>query len=283
MHSEPLYVLAHVTVAALYFLLAWRVWTLLKWDLDQRPTPVAARALDRVGLPLVLLLHASLLIMSLVAGGEFRFGFALALSSTLWLAVLIVWAEGMFVPMSGLHPIVLPMAGVSAALPALFPGTVVTVAAGSTALKLHLMVAITAYSLLTIAALHALLMAALDRQLHAATRNHDDSRLLRHLPPLLAMEKMLFQMIGAGFLLLTATVVSGVFFSEYLFGRALRFEHKTVFALAAWFVFGGLLVGRTVFGWRGRIALRWTLAGFVMLVLAYVGSRFVLEVVLQRA
>jgi len=106
-----------------------------------------------------------------------------------------------------------------------------------------------------------------------------------HLTPfggLLALEKLLFQLIGVGFLLLTATLVTGVFFSEQLFGRALRFEHKTVFTIASWLVFAGLLGGRIVFGWRGRTALRWTFAGFMMLLLAYVGSRFVLEVVLGR-
>jgi ABC-type uncharacterized transport system permease subunit len=96
------------------------------------------------------------------------------------------------------------------------------------------------------------------------------------------METVLFRLIVAGFLLLTATLVSGVFFSEAVFGRALRFDHKTVFTFAAWIVFAGLLAGRLIFGWRGRTALRWTLTGFAMLMLAYIGSRFVLEVLLQR-
>ena len=90
-------------------------------------------------------------------------------------------------------------------------------------------------------------------------------------------------MITVGFLLLTATLVSGIFFSEELFGRPLRFDHKTVFAIAAWLVFGGLLAGRMVFGWRGRTALRWTLTGFAMLMLAYVGSHFVLEVLVRKS
>ena len=107
-------------------------------------------------------------------------------------------------------------------------------------------------------------------------------RVFSQLPSLLSLEKLLFQLIGLGFLLLTATLVTGVFFSEQLFGRALRFEHKTVFTIASWLVFACLLGGRIVFGWRGRTALRWTFAGFLMLLLAYVGSRFVLEVILGR-
>ena len=87
-------------------------------------------------------------------------------------------------------------------------------------------------------------------------------------------------------MLLSATLASGAVFSEELFGRPLRFDHTTahkmVFALLSWGVFGALLTGRAVFGWRGRTALRWTFIGFVMLLLAYIGSRFVVEVLLGR-
>jgi ABC-type uncharacterized transport system permease subunit len=82
---------------------------------------------------------------------------------------------------------------------------------------------------------------------------------------------------------LTATLVIGIAYSEAFIGRALRFEHKTVFVILSWLIFGLLLVGRWRYGWRGRTALRWTLAGFVLLMLGYPGSRFVLEVLLHRA
>ena len=103
------------------------------------------------------------------------------------------------------------------------------------------------------------------------------------LPPLLTLERTLFRLIGVGFLLLTATIVSGGFFAEQVFGRALRFDHKTLFAVISWLIFAALLFGRYRYGWRGRTALRWVFAGFVALLLAYVGSRFVLEVILGRA
>ena len=96
------------------------------------------------------------------------------------------------------------------------------------------------------------------------------------------MEALLFRLISIAFVLLTLTLATGVFFSEEMFGRPLRLDHKTIFAFAAWFVFGGLLAGRAAFGWRGRKALRWTLSGFGLLMLAYVGYRFVFEVVLGR-
>jgi len=82
--------------------------------------------------------------------------------------------------------------------------------------------------------------------------------------------------------MLTLTVVSGVFFSEQLFGKPLSFNHKTVFGIISWLIFGTLLAGHYFRGWRGRKAVRWTLAGFIALMLAYVGSKFVLEIILRR-
>lgn len=102
------------------------------------------------------------------------------------------------------------------------------------------------------------------------------------LPPLLSMEALLFRLIAFGFLLLTLTLASGAIYSETLFGQAMKLNHKTLFALISWLIFAALLCGRYLYGWRGRQALRWTLSGFAMLLLAYVGSRFVMEVILQR-
>jgi ABC-type uncharacterized transport system permease subunit len=96
------------------------------------------------------------------------------------------------------------------------------------------------------------------------------------------MERLLFRVILAGFVFLTLTLATGIVFSETLFGQAMKFNHKTLFAVISWLIFAALLTGRHLYGWRGRTALRWTVAGFVALLLAYVGSRFVLEVILRR-
>ena len=85
-----------------------------------------------------------------------------------------------------------------------------------------------------------------------------------------------------GFVLLTLTLVSGIVFSEQLFHQALRLNHKNVFTIVSWVIFGGLLIGRFKYGWRGKKAIRWTLSGFGILLLAYIGSKFVLEIVLGR-
>jgi len=272
--STAFYVSAHVVVGVLYGALAWAMWRALQ---------KGGRGDARWFLPLLAAAHAALLASAVVDVGGMRFGFAHALSATLLFTVLVVWAEGFLVPIRGLLVMVLPLAAVAAMLPAVFHGSQIAAASETLAFRAHIVIAIAAFSLLTIAAMHALLMASMDRSLHTAGSSATPlGRVLAEVPPLLAMERLLFRLIWTGFLLLTATLISGVLFSEQLFGRALRFDHKTVFTIASWVVFAALLVGRHYFGWRGRTALRWTLVGFVMLLLAYVGSRFVLEVILHR-
>lgn len=98
--------------------------------------------------------------------------------------------------------------------------------------------------------------------------------------PLLMLERLTFRFVTASFVLLTATLLAGWFFGEVLYGRAWHWDHKTVFSLLAWFAFAGLLIARSRFGLRGRHAVHLIYAGAALLLLAYAGSRFVLEVVL---
>ena len=104
-----------------------------------------------------------------------------------------------------------------------------------------------------------------------------------HLPPLLTLEQSLFRVIGVAFVFLTLTLGTGMVLTDALFGRLMRFNHETVFAILSWLIFGWLLAGRALYGWRGRTALRWTIAGFITVLLANVGTAFVLEVILRRA
>ena len=126
----------------------------------------------------------------------------------------------------------------------------------------------------------ALLAILLAFQESALRSRRLDSGLFRALPPLTLTETLMFRLIGAGFVLLTLTLLSGVLFVDNLFAQHL--VHKTVLSIAAWIVFGVLLFGRWRWGWRGRRAVRLTLAGMVVLLLAFFGSKFVLEVVLHR-
>jgi ABC-type uncharacterized transport system permease subunit len=266
----------------MYVGLAWHFWR-TRWERAGALAGAAAgrlelRGWERAAILAPLALHGWL-IYDGVFGGELRFGFAQALSVMMFLGAAAYWIESLFYEIEGMLPLVLPLAAAAAPLPALFPGLALTGAhAQAVAFKVHLALAMMAYGLFVVALLHATLMAFAERALH-----RKGTAAFPSLPPLLTLETLLFRMIGAAFVLLTLTLVTGIAFSETLFGRALRFDHKTVFALLSWATFGLLLAGRWRYGWRGRTALRWTLTGFVMLLLAYVGSRFVLEVLLGRS
>ncbi len=257
----------------MYLGLAWHFWN-TRWRTQAR---ARLQAWERAAILLPLALHGWIL-YSGIFGHELRFGFAQALSAMMFIGVALYWVESLFYDLEGMQPLVLPLAALAAPLPALFPGLASSGARAQAAeFKLHLALAMIAYGLFVIALLHATLMAVAERQLHRR-----GTVAFPNLPPLLTLESLLFRMIGAAFVFLTLTLITGVAFSETLFGRALRFEHKTVFAVASWLIFAWLLAGRWRYGWRGRTALRWTLSGFVTLLLAYVGSRFVLEVLLGR-
>ena len=230
------------------------------------------------------LLHGAALWTDMLANGTVRIGFALMLSAALWVSVAAYWIENRNFALDGLRRLVMPSAAAVAILPIVFPGSLLQMAGMRPAFGWHIAVAILAYSTLTIAAFHAVLMALQESRLHTrSARAGWLASAIDQLPALLTMEKLLFRLIWIGFILLTLTVLSGVVFSEQLFGKVLKWDHKSIFALLSWLLFAALLAGRQWRGWRGKTALRFTLAGFATLVLAYVGSRFVLEVVLHKA
>jgi ABC-type uncharacterized transport system permease subunit len=257
----------------MYVGLAWHFWN-TRW---RRGAPKGMQPWERAALLLPLAVHGWLLYEGIFSR-ELRFGFAQALSVMMFLGIALYWIESLFYSLEGMQPLLLPLAALAVPLPAVFPGLASSGAhAQVPEFKLHLALAMVAYSLFVIALLHAALMAVVERRLHQKNTGFFGS-----LPPLLTLEQLLFRVIGAAFVFLTLTLLTGILFSEELFGRALPFDHKTVFALLSWLTFGLLLAGRWLRGWRGRTALRWTLTGFLMLLFAYVGSRFVLEVLLHR-
>ncbi|HEU0219579.1 MAG TPA: cytochrome c biogenesis protein CcsA [Gallionella sp.] len=225
-----------------------------------------------------LVLHGYLLTQDVFANGGFNLSLLNALSLIFLLTLLVYWLARFFYPIGGLQALVLPLAAVAVLLPELFPSAHQLENTGLFAFKAHLTAAMLAYSLFTIAMLHAVLISQVEKRLHHATL----PRILQSLPPLLTMETLLFRMIGIGFALLTLTLVSGVVFSEEIFGKAWQFNHKVLFGFVSWGVFAVLLWGHYFYGWRGRTAVRWTVSGFVFLLLAYLGTKFVLEVLLHR-
>ena len=282
-------ILLYAVTSLLYAALGWHFWH-TRWTAGAAARDDGAGGGDvsweRWAILAPFALHSYLLYASLFAATELRFGFSQALSVTLWLTVLIYWLESLIYDVKGMQALVLPLAAVCALLPAFFPGPETPAYTQTFIFRMHLLVAMLAYSLFTIAALHATLMTLLERRLHAGKPAGPSGRSLAgpwaSLPPLMTLETLLFRILTLGFVLLSLTLVSGFVFSEELFGKAARVNHKTVFGVISWVIFAALLVGRHGWGWRGRTALRWTLAGFTALLLAYVGSMFVLQVILGR-
>ncbi|WP_132258615.1 cytochrome C assembly family protein [Paucimonas lemoignei] len=247
--------------------------------------PIRQRRAADIGVLLGWLLHGTALALDVLLPASLRVGFAVMLSATLWISVAVYWLESRNLSLDGLRALVLPSAAVAVLLPAIFPGSVVSLEGKSVSFAWHIAISLLAYSTLTIAAFHAVLMALQESKLHTRSPANQGgwfSAALDRLPALLTMEKLLFRLITLGFILLSLTVFSGIIFSEQLFGMPVKWNHKTVFTMLSWFMFGLLLVGRRWRGWRGKTALSFTLSGFATLLLAYVGSRFVMEVVLHR-
>ena len=270
----------HFTTAVLYSLTAVAAWLPVQStaNMSDAALPAGRLAMMRAALLIGLLCHGAALGYALFDGEGLNIGFSHAVSLIIWLVMLaytLIGFDNQLLKIVALY--LAPLAALAAMLPMLLPAHRIVNYAGF-AFKLHFVVAILAYALYTVATLHALLMLFLERRLHEGNL----PPLLQGLPPLLRLERLLFQLLSVAFLLLTATLVTGVFFSENLFGKAFQVNYKTVFAAFSWVIFGGLLFGHWKFGWRGKLAVRWTLIGFVLLLLSYVGSKFVIEIILKR-
>jgi ABC-type uncharacterized transport system permease subunit len=204
-----------------------------------------------------------------------RFGFAPALSVTLWLVIGVYLVESRSLPLIGVRRALAMLGATAVVLALLFPGEL-RPHAGSRWAPLHWVMGIASYGLFGAAVLHAAMLSRADRQMRQLPVGAATSTAPLGLP-LLRLERLTFRFVAAGFAVLTAALVLG-----WWFANPWRWDHKTVFSILGWAVFAALLAGRRAFGWRGPRALRWLYAGAGLLLLAYVGSRFVLEVVLHR-
>ena len=271
--------LLYFSTAACWLLLSGVAWR------ASRPAPVAADGeprpdarLEIALVPVALMLHGMLLYRRVVDPDGLDLGVANAISMLVWLTVLIYWLAGLaYQGLAGILGLMAPVALVAVLLHIVIPTRHVVTYGGDPLFALHFVIAMLAYSLFIVATIHALVMLAEEKWLHRGVM----PPFINRLPPLLEMEALLFRILLAAFVLLTLTLLSGVLFSERLFHKPLTFSDKTVFAIVSWFIFGGLLAGRYARGWRGRKAVRWTLAGSAALLLAYVGSKVMLELVLR--
>jgi ABC-type uncharacterized transport system permease subunit len=221
-------------------------------------------------------LHAGVLLPSLLSTKGLNLGFFNASSLIALLTASLLLLTALRKPVENLGIALLPIAAISLVLTLSHQPQPFVEKTLSWQIEAHILLSVLAYSILGLAAFQALLLAVQNHQLH----NHRPGGFVRALPPLQTMETLLFQMIGTGFILLSLSLFTGVLFLEDIFGQHLM--HKTVLSLVAWCVFAVLLLGRRRHGWRGRKAIRWTLSGFVFLMLAYFGSKLVLELLLGK-
>jgi len=223
-----------------------------------------------------VVIHGMFLYPLLVTDSGLDLGFYQAVSLVALTTALLLVTAALFEPVENLGIGIFPLAALSIALQLLFPGTTNVTDSSHWQLDTHILISLLAYSIFGLAVVQAVLLAIQDRHLH----NRQPGGFIRALPPLAVMESLLFQMLAAGFILLTLSLVSGALFLEEIFAQHL--VHKTTLSIIAWCLFGVLLWGRWRYGWRGRTAIRWTIGGFIFLMLAYFGSKFVLELILHR-
>ncbi|MEE8119114.1 MAG: cytochrome c biogenesis protein CcsA [Gammaproteobacteria bacterium] len=267
MQQQILFVL---TVALYLATTAMVIWQFLGSQLDRRKHFVLIPGF------LALAAHGLVLHTALFTPAGLNLSIVSSLSVAAWLVAAVVLLSALRAPTENLGILVFPLAGVSIGLLFFFSDRITIVENASWQLQTHILVSLVAYSLLTVAAIQALVLAFQESKL----RGQNPGGILLALPPLQTMESLLFQLLWSGFVLLSLALFSGLVFVHDLFAQHL--VHKTVLSILAWLIFGTLLWGRRKFGWRGRTAIRWTLGGFTVLLLAYFGSKLVLEILLDR-
>lgn len=220
--------------------------------------------------------HVSYITVVFLQNNSFNFSFINTASLISLIVALLLLMATLSKPVEKLGIVIFPIASIMLALELNLPEKPHLLHTHNWQMSTHILTSIIAFSLLNIAALQAVLLAIQDQQL----KSHPPKRFVQSLPSLQTMESLLFQMLSTGLFFLTISLVSGFIFIEDLFAQHLA--HKTILSIIAWIIFSSLLIGRLRYGWRGRTAVQWTLTGFVLLLLAYFGSKLVLELILKR-
>lgn len=206
----------------------------------------------------------------------FNFGFFNIASIVASLIAFLLLIETLIQAVEKLGLIIFPLALVALFMAMIFADKAHNLQIQSWQISIHILSSIIAFSLLNISAIQAILLAIQDKQL----RKHRSIKFIQTLPSLQSMEALLFKMIALGLFFLTLSLLSGFIFLEDLLAQHLA--HKTILSIVAWFIFSSLLIGKIKYGWRGKTTVKWTLTGFIFLMLAYFGSKLVLELILSR-
>ncbi len=233
----------------------------------------------RIAVPwlVAMLAHGGVLWMGMMIHGQINLPFFRAASLMAFIVSTITLATSLYRNLVVIGVVIVPLTTFLLVLDWLDTGTTNLVTAPDAGIRFHILSSLLAYSVLSFSGILAIFLYFQNRQLKS---NHSSS-LLPLLPPLDAMEALLFNLVWVGVLLLTAGLLSGWLYHEDLFAQHL--VHKTTLSVSAWLVFVLLLLGRSCFGWRGERAVHFTLAGMSLLIFAYFGSKFVLEFLLVSA
>lgn len=258
-----------MTVPALLAAMGYAAATVVIWRGNARS---AALWLGAVA----IVLHGAALFGQIFTGGNLTLGVNEALSMFSWQAALLLCVLCLVQSVHVLGMAIFPLAAAAVVMAALWPTSVTAIPLTDWKIQLHVVLSLFSAGFLTLAAAQAVTLAVQDRLLHRASA----SRIVAALPPLQSMEQLLFVLISLGFFMLSLSLLSGLLFVDDLLAQHLA--HKTVLSVTAWAIFGGLLWGRWRRGWRGRTAIRWALSGYGVLILAYFGSKLVLEQILSR-
>ena len=224
-----------------------------------------------------LILHASVLYNDMVTPQGINYDVFNLMSFTSGLMLLLSMLYSTYRPVLSLNLIGIPVAGLGLILGFCFSKSRQFIEQHSLGLDIHIILSLSAYAVLLMATIHAVLLWFQNREL----KKKQKKRIwVNFLPSFQAMESLLFDMLMTGFGLLTLALLFGFFTIDDFFAQHLA--HKTAFSIVSWFVYGSLLIGHYKFGWRGQKAIRFTIIGFFLLAVGFIGSKFVLEMILHR-
>ncbi len=247
-------------------------WILILRFVQTRSTSLRPKSLIILAIGVVF--HGIVTYQAIVTQEAYQLGITKVLSLFFWVINIIVLISALRKPLHSLFLFLLPLSIISVITETLFHETTKQASHITPELLAHILLSVLAYSLLAIASLQALFLAYQTKLL----RQKHPGGVIGLLPPLQTMEKLLFELIWAGEILLTFSILTGAIFIDNIFAQHL--SHKTVFSILSWIIYAVLLAGHYRAGWRGPAAIRWTLVGFTALMLAYFGSKLVLEVIL---
>ena len=257
-----------------YLLAASRLGVLIYADKDAPRQQAKVQAF--IAGAIAIILNGIILNSASFVSGGLGLGFSNTWSLISWIIAIVILLIAVRKPVENLLVIFFPLAALGLLLILLFPSHRILAESAAMGLKIHILLSIIAYSLLTVAAFQAALLAFQEYQL---SHKHP-TVIMDVLPPMQIMEDLLIRIIAVGFFILSLSLATGFMFLHDIFAQHL--VHKTVLSLLSWLVFAVLLWGRWYMGWRGQKLIRWTLGGFFMLMLAFFGSKLVLEMILDR-